>query len=339
MRGSGAEAAVLVDERIVPAAALDAPRSMRALLAQAGDLELRGLAERAAASADAIALSDVELGAPVPDPQKIICIGLNYRDHAAETGQELPAAPMWFGKFENSLCGSGQPIVLPAAYPDMVDYEAELALVVGKAGHRIPEDVALSFLAGAMPFNDVSARDLQFENPLWMSGKAVDTFAPCGPAIVTLDEVGDLGSLAVRTRIDGETLQDGTTSDLVFSPAKLVAWLSRTMTLVPGDIIATGHPRRRRNRARALPAGWRHGGSRGRRPRHAQQSRPARGGRGFLIPSRARREWSLSESRSRAPQRRSRRSVCRCLRASIHTSRDLRARRARPRSHGAPRTR
>jgi 2-keto-4-pentenoate hydratase/2-oxohepta-3-ene-1,7-dioic acid hydratase in catechol pathway len=180
--------------------------------------------------------------APVPDPRKIICIGLNYRDHARETGQEIPAAPMWFAKFQNSLIGSGQPIVLPAAYPDHVDYEAELALVIGRRARNVSVENALSHIAGAMPFNDVSARDLQMQNPLWTSGKAIDTFAPCGPALVTLDEIGDLAGLTLRTRIGDETLQEGTTDDLIFGPAELVAWLSRTLTLEPGDIIATGTP-------------------------------------------------------------------------------------------------
>ncbi len=178
----------------------------------------------------------------MPDPEKIICLGLNYRDHAEETGQEIPSAPLWFGKFANSLIGSGEEIVLPAAHPDYVDYEAELAVVIGRTASRVQEADALSYLAGAMPFNDVSARDLQLQNPLWTSGKAIDTFAPCGPALVTLDEAGDLGSLGLRTRINGKVVQEGNTSNLIFCVAAAVAWLSRTITLVPGDIIATGTP-------------------------------------------------------------------------------------------------
>jgi len=149
---------------------------------------------------------------------------------------------MWFAKFANSLCGSGAAVLLPAAHPDYVDYEAELALVIGRSAHRVSEGKALGHVAGAMPLNDVSARDLQFQNPLWTSGKAIDTFAPCGPALVTLDEIGDLSELSLSTRIDGETVQEGTTANLIFGPAELVAWLSRTMTLLPGDIIATGTP-------------------------------------------------------------------------------------------------
>jgi 2-keto-4-pentenoate hydratase/2-oxohepta-3-ene-1,7-dioic acid hydratase in catechol pathway len=238
----GPWAGVLEGERVIPAASLGAPQRMRELLAASDAEALCELGARAAESDDRLELASVELCAPVPDPQKIICIGLNYRDHAEETGQPLPKAPMWFAKFANSLCGSGQPVLIPAAHPDHVDYEAELAIVIGREGSNIEEREALSFVAGAMPFNDVSARDLQFQNPLWTSGKAIDTFAPCGPALVTLDEAGELGERGLRARINGEPVQEGTTADLIFTPAELVAWLSRTMTLLPGDIIATGTP-------------------------------------------------------------------------------------------------
>jgi 2-keto-4-pentenoate hydratase/2-oxohepta-3-ene-1,7-dioic acid hydratase in catechol pathway len=241
--GGGAEAGVLVEEQVVPASALGAPaRSVRGLLERLDAAGLAALGERAAASDERLALESVRLLAPVPDPEKIICLGLNYRDHAAETGQEPPAAPLWFAKFANSLTGSGEEIVLPAAHPDYVDYEAELAVVIGRPTHRVEADQALSHVAGAMPFNDVSARDLQLQNPLWTSGKAIVTFAPCGPALVTLDEAGDLGALGLRTRINGKQVQEGNTSNLIFSVAAAVAWLSRTMTLLPGDIVATGTP-------------------------------------------------------------------------------------------------
>ncbi len=241
----GPAAAIQIDQQLVPVATLDVPaRSVRGLLEALDENGLRELGERAAASDvdQRIPLDEAALLAPVPDPQKIICIGLNYRDHAEESGQEIPAAPMWFAKFANSLIGSGGEIALPAAHAEYVDYEAELALVVGRTARNVSEQDALSYVAGAMPFNDVTARDLQFQNPLWTSGKAIDTFAPCGPALVTLDEIGELGALGLRTRIDGELVQEGTTANLIFGPAELVAWLSRTITLLPGDIIATGTP-------------------------------------------------------------------------------------------------
>ena len=236
-------AGVLLGDEVLPAAALGDAISVRGLLAAHDSEGLRTLGEHAERSrAERLALETLSLQAPVPDPQKIICIGLNYADHAKEAGVEPPTAPMWFGKFANSLIGDGEPIVLPGAHPDYVDYEAELALVIGATVHDVAAEHALGFVAGVMPFNDVTARDLQLQNPLWTSGKAVDTFAPCGPALVTLDEVGDLDGLGLRTRIDGETVQEGTTADLIFGAAELVSWLSRTITLVPGDIIATGTP-------------------------------------------------------------------------------------------------
>lgn len=241
--GSGPQAGVLLGEAIVPAAALDAPAtSVRGLLGALDAAGLAALGARAAAAGGSVPRADVRLLAPVPDPEKIICLGLNYRDHAEEAKLEIPEHPRWFAKFANSLAGDGEDVVLPAAHAEYVDYEAELAVVIGRTARLVSEADALSHVAGAMPFNDVSARDLQLQNPLWTSGKAIDTFAPCGPALVTLDEAGDLGNLALRTRINGEVVQDGSTKDLIFGVAETVAWLSRTITLVPGDIIATGTP-------------------------------------------------------------------------------------------------
>jgi acylpyruvate hydrolase len=247
--GSGTAPGVLVGAQVVPAAAAAAeagldiqPRSVRMLLELLSAAQLARLAEAAAAAAGALDRAVVTLLAPVAHPEKIICLGLNYRDHAAETGQPIPQAPMWFAKFANSLIGDGQPVVLPAAHPRRVDYEAELAVVIGQSARDVDADDALSFVAGAMPFNDVSARDLQMQNPLWTAGKAIDTFAPCGPALVTLDEIADVQALALRTRVNGQVVQEGTTAEQIFTVAEVVAWLSRTMTLRPGDIIATGTP-------------------------------------------------------------------------------------------------
>lgn len=241
---AGPTAAVLLGADLVPVSTLGAPATtVRGLLTALDAEGLRELQRRAEQADERTALADATtLHAPITDPQKIICLGLNYRDHAEETGQDIPAAPMWFAKFANSLIGSGQDIVLPRAHPEYVDYEAELALVIGRAARNVATEDALAYIAGAMPFNDVSARDLQLQNTLWTSGKAIDTFAPCGPALVTLDEIDNLQALGLRTRIDGELVQEGTTANLVFGPAEVVAWLSRTMTLLPGDIIATGTP-------------------------------------------------------------------------------------------------
>lgn len=188
-----------------------------------------------------VPLDEVRLGPPVPDPQKIVCLGLNYRDHAEEAGLEPPKAPMFFAKFANSLIGPHDTIVPPRT-TEQVDYEAELAVVVGERGRDIPEDRALSHVAGAMAFNDVSARDLQLANGLWTGGKAIDTFAPCGPTLVSLDEVGELHALSLRTRVNGEVVQEGSTASMIFDVAATISFLSNIMTLEPGDIIATGTP-------------------------------------------------------------------------------------------------
>jgi 2-keto-4-pentenoate hydratase/2-oxohepta-3-ene-1,7-dioic acid hydratase in catechol pathway len=186
-------------------------------------------------------LRDARLAAPLPDPEKIICLGLNYRDHAAEAGLPLPVAPIIFAKFRNSLVGPGEPVILPGA-SEAVDYEAELAVVIGRRCKETDPQHALDHVAGAMAFNDISARDLQQQTSQWTAGKALDTFAPTGPALVTLDDIDDLQSLSITTRVNGTLLQDGNTTDMLFGIADTIAFLSRLMTLVPGDIIATGTP-------------------------------------------------------------------------------------------------
>ena len=218
-------------------------RSGRAVVALGAD-RLRELADAAGAHRDRLAaepLDAVRLGPPVPDPQKIICLGLNYRDHAAEAGLQPPAAPMFFAKFPNSLIGPADDIVPPPT-TDQVDYEAELAVVIGTRGRHIAAADALGHVAGAMAFNDVSARDLQMANTLWTGGKAIDTFGPCGPALVLREDIDDLQALPVRTRVNGETVQDGNTASMIFGVAETIAFLSAIMTLEPGDIIATGTP-------------------------------------------------------------------------------------------------
>lgn len=193
------------------------------------------------AAGHVMALQDTHLGPPIPNPEKIICIGLNYHDHAQEVGATPPDAPIFFAKFANSLIGPTDTIV-PPIDTQKVDYEAELAIVVGKSGRYIDASDALDHVAGAMVLNDVSARDLQLANQLWSGGKAIDTFAPCGPWLTLSADAGDLMDLPVATRLNGETLQDGNTRNMIFGVADLIAFLSRIMTLKPGDIIATGTP-------------------------------------------------------------------------------------------------
>jgi len=178
---------------------------------------------------------------PIEAPEKIVCIGLNYRDHAAEVNLPLPTEVTAFAKYANSLVGNGAAVVIPRE-SDKVDYEAELAFVIGKRGRHIPAERAYEYVAGYTIVNDVSVRDYQMRTSQWMLGKVFDTHAPCGPVIVTTDEIPDPQTLAIRTSIDGQLLQDSNTAQLVFTVPALVAELSSIMTLEPGDIVATGTP-------------------------------------------------------------------------------------------------
>ncbi|HEU4355406.1 MAG TPA: fumarylacetoacetate hydrolase family protein [Actinomycetota bacterium] len=199
------------------------------------------LATGRSADGPAVRLGDVRLLAPVPRPGKVIGIGLNYRDHAAESGQPIPEAPILFPKFANSVVGPGAPIVIPPE-TEQPDYEAELGVVIGRTASRVSTADALSYVAGYTCVNDVSARDLQFQSSQWMLGKAIDTFLPCGPWIVTTDEIPDPQVLAVRLTLNGEELQHSSTGQMVFGVAELIAFVSRTTSLEPGDLIATGTP-------------------------------------------------------------------------------------------------
>ncbi len=191
---------------------------------------------------EVVPLSEVRLRAPITRPAKIVAIGLNYEDHANETGQELPEKPIVFAKYPNTIVGPGEPIRIPPI-TEQVDYEAELAVVIGQRAKNVSEGEALEYVFGYMNGNDVSSRDLQFsEGGQWTRSKSIDTFAPIGPYIVTRDEVPDPQSLSIRCMLNGEVVQDGTTSDMVFSVAELVSFLSHGMTLEPGDIILTGTP-------------------------------------------------------------------------------------------------
>lgn len=185
--------------------------------------------------------ADVTLRAPLMRPPKVICVGLNYREHARESKMEIPAVPTIFAKFPSATIGCGEAIVLPknSAQPD---YEAEMAFVIGKRGRHVPAAQWHEYVFGYMNFNDVSARDFQMRTSQWTIGKTFDTFAPMGPAIVTADEVPDPHALDIRTTINGEVLQHSNTSDLIFKIPDLVAFLSSVFTLEPGDVIATGTP-------------------------------------------------------------------------------------------------
>jgi 2,4-didehydro-3-deoxy-L-rhamnonate hydrolase len=174
-------------------------------------------------------------------PGKIVCVGLNYHDHAEEGGQDLPKEPLLFAKWPNTLIGDREPIVLPEA-STQVDYEAELGVVIGTTAKHVAERDALDVVAGYICVNDVSARDLQFADGQWTRGKSPDTFCPVGPRLVPRDEIEDPQALAIRCIVNGETLQDSSTSQMIFSVAEIIAYVTRVITLEPGDLIATGTP-------------------------------------------------------------------------------------------------
>jgi 2-keto-4-pentenoate hydratase/2-oxohepta-3-ene-1,7-dioic acid hydratase in catechol pathway len=178
---------------------------------------------------------------PIGRPQKIICVGLNYRDHAEEQGVALPERPLLFAKWPNTLIGPGDPIELPSI-SSQVDFEAELGVVIGSTVSRCSEENALAAVAGYVCLNDVSARDIQFADGQWVRGKALDTFCPVGPRLVPAEQVGDPQSLRIRSVLNGQTMQDSTTANMVFSVAQLIAFISQAITLEPGDLIATGTP-------------------------------------------------------------------------------------------------
>lgn len=172
---------------------------------------------------------------------KVVCVGLNYVDHAREVELALPERPLLFAKWQSAVIASGEPIVIPAGV-EQVDYEAELAAVIGTRVKGVSVENALEAVAGYACLNDVSARVLQFADGQWTRAKSLDTFCPIGPHVVPRDEVGDPQSLRIQCRVNGETLQDGSTADMIFGVAELVAYVSETITLEPGDVIATGTP-------------------------------------------------------------------------------------------------
>ncbi len=188
-----------------------------------------------------VPLADVQLLAPVPRPGKIICIGLNYRDHAEESKMAVPESPITFSKYGTCVTHPATPVYLPRT-SEKVDYEAELAVVIGRRAKHVPRERAYDCVLGYTNFNDVSARDFQFADGQWQRGKSCDSFAPMGPAIVTRDEVPDPHRLRIALRLNGQTMQSSSTEQLIFGVDRLIEFLSETVTLEPGDVIATGTP-------------------------------------------------------------------------------------------------
>jgi acylpyruvate hydrolase len=209
-----------------------------------GGAAARALAEEVLATVEAVDeldVASVRLTAPIPRPGKIICVGLNYKDHAVEANLDIPEYPTIFSKYANSVIGPGQPIIIPKV-TQQVDYEGELAFVIGRRARYVAQEDGLAYVAGYLPLNDVSARDFQMRTSQWTIGKTFDTFAPMGPALVTADEIPDPHNLDIQVSIGNEVLQASNTRHLIFSIPQLVAYLSQVMTLEPGDVVSTGTP-------------------------------------------------------------------------------------------------
>ena len=231
--GEGPRAGILRKERVFGAWEGD----LAALLRGPGIGEL----EAQDGDGDGLALDDLTLLPPVLTPSKIVCLGLNYRSHAEEAGLEAPETPTFFAKWPNSLAPAGVEVPLPA-YSQKVDYEAEVAFVIGRRCRDVTESEALDAIAGYTLLNDLSARDFQFKTPQWQPGKVCDGSAPCGPALVTPDEAGPHDGIEIRLDLNGTTMQHATTGDLIHPIPALIAYLSMLMTLEPGDLISTGTP-------------------------------------------------------------------------------------------------
>ncbi|MCY3659342.1 MAG: fumarylacetoacetate hydrolase family protein [Caldilineaceae bacterium] len=218
------------------------PTTIKGLFAAGSDAMDRVKAAAAGISTENVLnRSGVDIGPPIPDPGKILCIGINYKDHIEETNSETPEFPVVFAKYANTIVGPEADVQLPT-YSTKVDYEAEFAVVIGKTARNVAMEDALDHVGGYTCLNDVSARDLQQRTSQWVMGKSPDTFAPIGPVVVTSDDVPDPHSLDIKLRLNGETMQSSNTKHLLFRVEDLIADIARVITLDPGDIISTGTP-------------------------------------------------------------------------------------------------
>ncbi|MGD0193129.1 MAG: fumarylacetoacetate hydrolase family protein [Rhizomicrobium sp.] len=239
-RAGRSSTGAVIGERLIDLGAAGLPDSMKALIAAWPTMADKVRALIAAGKTD-LDLKAVHLKAPVPDPQKILAIGLNYADHIEETGRQKPDRQVWFAKLPNAVNGPFDPIQIPKA-SSMIDYEAELVVVIGKRCRHVSREEAPGAIFGFTAGNDVSVRDWQNHTPQWILGKSFDSHAPSGPWIVTADEIGDPQTLAISCRVNGEVRQNSNTKHLIFSVADQIAHLSQAMTLLPGDMIYTGTP-------------------------------------------------------------------------------------------------
>jgi 2-keto-4-pentenoate hydratase/2-oxohepta-3-ene-1,7-dioic acid hydratase in catechol pathway len=241
----GERLGVLIRDRVLDAGDLgaDTPATFRALLADV-DRGLARLRDRIPARPPAAGrtLDATELLPPLSRPGKVVAVGRNYRAHAAEEGVEPPSEPLLFAKWPSAVVGHGATVSWDANLTSQVDWEAELAVIVGRTARRVAQDDALDHVLGYTCLNDVSARDLQFGDGQWTRGKSLDTFCPMGPVVVTVDELGAASDLAISCRVNGEAVQEARTSQMFFGVAEIISHCSAAFTLEPGDVIATGTP-------------------------------------------------------------------------------------------------
>ncbi|HWC37697.1 MAG TPA: fumarylacetoacetate hydrolase family protein [Acidimicrobiales bacterium] len=236
--GGSTRLGVVLGNEVADLGGREFPTDLPALLAD-GAVEAASVA---ASTASRLALEEVRLEAPVARPPEFLAVGLNYRSHAAETGQALPTVPVIFNKQSSCVTGPADDVWLPRVAPDLVDYEGELGFVIGRRCRHVPKDRAAHVIAGFLVVNDVSVRDWQMASPTWTMGKSFDTHGPIGPWLATPDEVGDPHALSLKTWVNGELRQEAKTDDLVFDCYDLVAHLSTAFTLEPGTIVSTGTP-------------------------------------------------------------------------------------------------
>lgn len=237
--GGAPQAGVLVNDQVISIAGCGFSTLLPVI---EGGAAIRAIIERHLAHGHAgIPLAQVKLHAPIPNPPKLFMIGLNYREHAIESNMAIPTTPTVFSKFNSSIIGPGDTVVLPKV-SQQPDYEAEFAFVIGKKAKHVAAADWKDYVFGYTAINDVSARDLQLATPQWLMGKSCDTFCPMGPVLVTADEIADPHNLQIKITVSGEVLQDSNTKDLIFDIPALIAHITQVMTLEPGDVISTGTP-------------------------------------------------------------------------------------------------
>lgn len=239
--GAFSPAVLLDDETVVPFTAVGGPATMANVLDSGLDAA-RELVIKASSALNRRPLADIELGPPVPRPRNIVCVGKNYPLHAAEEGEAVPSSPLLFGKHSSTVRGPAEPIEWDPNYTEQVDYEVELAVVIGSHARHVSEEDALSHVFGYMAANDVSARDIQFDDGQWLRGKSLESFLPTGPVLATVDEIDDPQNLELSLRVNGVIKQKSNTSKMYYSIREVISFASRAFTLLPGDVILTGTP-------------------------------------------------------------------------------------------------